>query len=1382
MKAELLPWTQVRKSLLRRLLFLLIIQALWCIAMQDSPNGAVTNANSKSVFNAKTYTATVPQSPSLGSTAATRSISHTRGAAGLRVGIVGAGISGAATAYFLRRFFDSQGLQENVEAYKGGDGKHGGIVEFEKRGDYSGLTIDVFERSNRVGGRLDHVYTDVNHWSLADRPFKRPQRCRAPGKHNLNALGVYDSCPPTPSEDAEGNNMWNAAEIGATAFTGSNAIVTSLAQKLGFVLTPAFNNNERTALRNESEVMYESSTWPSITMARLLWRYGLAVPRLKELIAIFEERMQGLYRVLGGDSTNVWVGSCFGTVEELLQAGDPALLAATQTALIELIENELGQDPAVDRLIHEVVASLTRAQLNQTPFVNSLAGLSALLPYMGPSDTFTIKGGLSRLVEALFHVSGSVVRLNNRVIAIEALPKEDAFHIHHTESLHQGNESPATAESKSNHPFEYRVTYIDSEGKVRHRCYDYVVVATPLPLSGEVTSPAAAATRGNSTSHSVSPETEVIRDSPFGTLAGTFPLLKTSSNEEKGTYRSLVNHLINSSPGHALGVVEDHRLGDHGRDADGGNLVDLDLNLLKDEQQAHLFERPIRFGPEFPQHQFLRRTNPYQVTFVTMLQGIPNATYFAGHVAYEDDLQGLKENLEKQSVKVAETSEDTNSMVASEDELAEQVVARLTNAETQEEMILALAEVLGIQLPLPELFSNPPEAVKHAAVPKLSNVPAIKDLPGIYFTTEPHSLTPSSVYAAFVRSQVALGASSHEEDPEVEVTPKAAVSHSKQALPNLKKTHQIRLKRAKNMIKQAGLHDELDLPADDITAPNSTAINSAMLLSVHLSSLTVLERKTLAPRDLLRFAISRLKAAEASKQKGKVKSPLRIRETIAFLENWLQANSDSQLSDNVKGLEMWRVRISSRGPLSRELIQRMFPIRSPGALQWAWFSHPRLSSQAQFETLRLRLKPERALRRRGALFESADQAAASFSSAVPTVNSPRKYINSPTLHQLPSEIPSHVYYLAAAEEAAATIEFMCIAARNIAMLVGRDILGGSDGQSKPVDFEAVSPYTRVAEIQRYASLMWDSEVETDLTSTNLESVASLPRLEHEGIEEDLPTRTATAIGDQDHHGVKSKSSDRLRHKMRPNVSPTPTEASPRVVEPVELPRIHENTSRSAAPAAKKTRAQQGSAQLGARTISKKDKGTEPESQISKSQEPNNKLPKQGTNAGAKKEGSKSQPVATPSDEADLLTQVTSALRRGDVVAHDSLQKISSPEIYADVHKAHTYEGPAELTNNNQLSDASRSNEKAEDLLESENDKIPSQQSHAAEEAASSTESYVKVEPVTDLSSETQSDLSASSSPSSSWLSPWWLRLLPTSLLGQHQEAADPITVRHRTEL
>ncbi|KAF0294466.1 Prenylcysteine oxidase [Amphibalanus amphitrite] len=193
-------------------------------------------------------------------------------------------------------------------------------------------------------------------------------------------------------------------EAGGSVIHTKNRCMMELIESLGLQTKPAMGGTF--GLWNGRELVFTSSAWSAITSAKLLWRYGSDVFRLRRLLSATLAKFDGIYSLL--DS-----GAAYDTVEDLIMAMDPSLVKLTGLPLSQYLKLSGFQEG----FISELVTAVTLNNYGQRP--DRLHALVGLVGLAGAGDELTsVLGGNYQVVERAVQQSGATLR-SERVLAVE---------------------------------------------------------------------------------------------------------------------------------------------------------------------------------------------------------------------------------------------------------------------------------------------------------------------------------------------------------------------------------------------------------------------------------------------------------------------------------------------------------------------------------------------------------------------------------------------------------------------------------------------------------------------------------------------------------------------------------------------------------------------------------------------------------------------------------------------------------------------------------------------------------------------------------------------------------------------------------------------------
>uniref|UniRef100_A0A7S3K3V0 Prenylcysteine lyase domain-containing protein n=1 Tax=Aureoumbra lagunensis TaxID=44058 RepID=A0A7S3K3V0_9STRA len=244
------------------------------------------------------------------------------------VAIVGSGLGGASTAYWLQ--------QEFKEA----------------------IDITVFERENRVGGRMEHMMI--------------------------------------------GNNTY---ELGAAIYVSGNKYVSEFVELMGLESAAPSHVGNTFGLYDGNKILYKSGKLGA------LLRYGpRALNRLRSTVLDFFGKFEQIYTLQNAKQY-------FFTPQELWQA--LGLWNYTLQSFDSFLRHEkLVQNRGAERLIDELTFAMNRVNYNQGNEINALTGSVSMCPAVAGQKVLAIRQGNSQLAQRL--LANTTLRLNERVLELTA--------------------------------------------------------------------------------------------------------------------------------------------------------------------------------------------------------------------------------------------------------------------------------------------------------------------------------------------------------------------------------------------------------------------------------------------------------------------------------------------------------------------------------------------------------------------------------------------------------------------------------------------------------------------------------------------------------------------------------------------------------------------------------------------------------------------------------------------------------------------------------------------------------------------------------------------------------------------------------------------------
>lgn len=282
---------------------------------------------------------------------------------GIRVAIVGGGISSASTLYHIKS-----------------------LLELNRPNSH--ITVDVFERYSNLGGRMQSVeFIDFasgsqSHYELGGSIIHEDNIIM---KHFANILNLT-TVKPTRSDE----------RLGILNSTSGDYVVLT-------------------------------STLPYFDVLQILYRYGpLNFHRFQTLIRNVRDRFMQLYPLLDKavDASDYDIEN-FSTVKILLQAVN--LYNLTQMSLERWLLSELFHKSSQEeltsrqsRLLHELITAAIRVNYNQNLSINALAGAVGLIPIVD-SRLFIVQDGNNLIPAELIHRYADNVFLNSTITEIRRI-------------------------------------------------------------------------------------------------------------------------------------------------------------------------------------------------------------------------------------------------------------------------------------------------------------------------------------------------------------------------------------------------------------------------------------------------------------------------------------------------------------------------------------------------------------------------------------------------------------------------------------------------------------------------------------------------------------------------------------------------------------------------------------------------------------------------------------------------------------------------------------------------------------------------------------------------------------------------------------------------
>ncbi|CAE7407920.1 PCYOX1 [Symbiodinium natans] len=184
-------------------------------------------------------------------------------------------------------------------------------------------------------------------------------------------------------------------EAGASIIHIQNRYLVEFAAEFGLgQLQPV---ETRLGLHDGRDLLFETSDRRAVTLARMLWRYGLGPLRLDRWVSGFLKKFEQVYRLQKE-------GKAFSTPRRLLASLDSRF----SQMLDETLEERLNRDGFDRRLIQELASGMVRVNYGQGLEIGAFVGAVALCGSQGP--LWAVEGGNQALASKILESSGAILR------------------------------------------------------------------------------------------------------------------------------------------------------------------------------------------------------------------------------------------------------------------------------------------------------------------------------------------------------------------------------------------------------------------------------------------------------------------------------------------------------------------------------------------------------------------------------------------------------------------------------------------------------------------------------------------------------------------------------------------------------------------------------------------------------------------------------------------------------------------------------------------------------------------------------------------------------------------------------------------------------------
>ncbi|KAM0734006.1 Prenylcysteine oxidase 1 [Formica fusca] len=233
----------------------------------------------------------------------------------------------------------------------------------------------------------------------------------------------------------------NEVEAGGSIIHPKNMYMQKFVKLLG--LEQNFPSEQKYGIWNGDEFVYKESSWYIASMAKLFYRYGFQLYRLKRHIDDILEDFEKIYNLQDD-------GKSFVNVTALLSAMNKDFPKSLQLS----IKDYLSHMGFTERLINEIVQATIVTNYGQDVNIQSFVGLISIAG--AGVDLWSVKGGNKGVPEHLIYRNKYVNVIPSRVTKIRNIPDSDSSQY---EVIYMNKDSKDSITYNLVFPGDYQTTY-----------------------------------------------------------------------------------------------------------------------------------------------------------------------------------------------------------------------------------------------------------------------------------------------------------------------------------------------------------------------------------------------------------------------------------------------------------------------------------------------------------------------------------------------------------------------------------------------------------------------------------------------------------------------------------------------------------------------------------------------------------------------------------------------------------------------------------------------------------------------------------------------------------------------------------------------------------